>query len=90
MTLAATIDLIRAEMRRQYGETLPDEIDATTTWHELGCDPLDVVGISYAAEEAFGIMLPVEVEDCATVGELATMIEDLQPVATCRTTEEPQ
>jgi acyl carrier protein len=78
MTLATTIDLIRAEMLRQYGETLPDEIDATTTWQEIGCDPIDVLSITHAAEDAFDVRFPMAVEDVETVGALARMIEDLQ------------
>jgi acyl carrier protein len=79
MSLSATIDLIRAEIARTRGDgAMPDEIDATTTWHDLRCDPIDVLTIAHACEDAFDVRFPIEIEDCESVGALARMIEDLQ------------
>jgi acyl carrier protein len=77
MTLAATIALVRAEIERLH-DCEPSEIDETTTWHELDCDPIDVLTIAHACEDAFEIRLPIEIEDCMSVGELAAMIAELR------------
>jgi acyl carrier protein len=77
--LARTIALIRTEIAKTRDTPLPDEIDATTTWREIQCDPLDVLCITHAAEDEFDVRFPVEVEDCDTVGALAEMIAGLLP-----------
>lgn len=65
-----------AEIVNEYkGETL--DINADTTFEDLGFDSLDKVDLMMQVEEKFGITLGDDVA-VATVGELAAKIDELK------------
>ena len=65
-----------AEIVNDYkGEQL--EINANTTFEELGFDSLDKVDLMMQVEEKFGVTLGDDVA-VATVGELADKIDELK------------
>lgn len=81
-TLARTIALVRAELERSRApKTFPDLSDTTTFEGDLRCDVVDMVIICTEVEDAFNVRLPVEVEQCATIGDLADMVERLRKEA---------
>jgi len=57
------------------GETV--EVEAETTFEDLGFDSLDKVDLMMQVEEKFGITLGDDVV-VATVGELAAKIDELK------------
>ncbi|MDE6398567.1 MAG: acyl carrier protein [Clostridiales bacterium] len=65
-----------ADIVNEYkGETL--EINADTTFEDLGFDSLDKVDLMMQVEEKFGVTLGDDVA-VATVGELAAKIDELK------------
>lgn len=65
-----------AEIVNDYkGETL--DVNADTTFEDLGFDSLDKVDLMMQVEEKFGITLGDDVA-VATVGELAAKIDELK------------
>ena len=65
-----------AEIVNDYkGEQL--EINANTTFEDLGFDSLDKVDLMMQVEEKFGVTLGDDVA-VATVGELAAKIDELK------------
>lgn len=65
-----------ADIVNEYkGETL--DINADTTFEDLGFDSLDKVDLMMQVEEKFGVTLGDDVA-VATVGELAAKIDELK------------
>lgn len=69
---AQVIDLIRHCLRHRL--RTPD-IDAGTTLAELQADPIDVINISCAVEEAFALEFPdAEIEGWGSVADVAASV----------------
>lgn len=67
------IDVIRAELSSPP-RTAP-EVEAMSRFgRDLHCDAIDMVSICLVVEDEFHIALPIEVENCETVQDMADMV----------------
>lgn len=71
-----TADRFRRAASDVLGLDLDKLTDAATIDEDLGCDSIDRVELTMAAEEVFGIeVLDGDANACATFGELTRLIE---------------
>jgi len=66
--------LIAAHFEQHHPTRTAPEITEATEFKAIGLDVIDMVCIALVAEDAFGIALPVEVEACASVGDMAALV----------------
>jgi len=78
MTAATTEARLLALIAQHWAEQNPGKpmpgIETATTWRDIEFDPIDLVCLHVMVEDEFEISLPMDAEDCESVGELAALI----------------